>query len=325
MKQIALQTMSTTGVFSAFRWMNRRRVLVLTYHRFAETETEGRVSARQFARHLQFLKDNYRVLPLAEIVESLNSGKTLPDNAAAITIDDGYRDAYDIAFPILRQHQIPATLFAITDFLDRKCWLWTDKARFLAANATRTEIEFENREFNLNGATSRKAVAAKINRHLKRLPDEAKEKQLENLQKTFAVELPVLPPQEFAAIDWREAKEMDGDCVAIESHTVSHPILTNVADERLRFELTESRRRLREILGRTIDLFCYPNGGFDQRARQFVREAGYKAAVTTEIGFNDAGSDRFALNRTDAQPEITCFQQYASGFELAKNRIRNFV
>jgi peptidoglycan/xylan/chitin deacetylase (PgdA/CDA1 family) len=325
MKQIALQMMSSTGVFSAFRWMNRRRALVLMYHRFAETETQGRVSAEQFAAHLEYLKSNYRVLPLAEIVENLNSGKPLPDNAAAITIDDGYRDVYDIAFPLLKQHGIPATLFAITDFLDRKCWLWTDKARFLAANASKTEIEFETGKFSLNGAASRKSVAAKINEHLKRLPDEAKEKQLENLQKTFAVDLPVLPPEEFAAIHWNEAKEMDGDSVAIESHTVSHPILTRVADERLRFELTESRRRLSEILGRRVDLFCYPNGGFDARARQFVREAGYKAAVTTEIGFNDTRSDRFALNRTDAQPEMADFQQYASGFESAKNRIRNFV
>jgi peptidoglycan/xylan/chitin deacetylase (PgdA/CDA1 family) len=325
MKQIALQMLGATGVFSAFRWMNRRRALVLMYHRFAQKETQGRVSAGQFAAHLAHLKANYRVLPLAEIVENLNSGKTLPDNAVAITIDDGYRDVYDIAFPLLKQHRIQATLFAVTDFLDRKCWLWTDKARFLAANANKTEIEFETGEFSLNGAASRKSVAAKINEHLKRLPDEAKEKQLENLQKTFAVDLPILPPEEFAAIDWCEAKEMDGEGVAIESHTVSHPILTNIADERMRFELTESRRRLGEILGRRVDLFCYPNGGCDDRAKRFVREAGYQCAVTTEIGFNDDRSDRFALNRTDAQPEITDFQQYASGFELAKNRIRNFV
>ncbi|MDQ4120855.1 MAG: polysaccharide deacetylase family protein [Acidobacteriota bacterium] len=317
--------MQTAGGFAAFRRLNRRRVLILTYHRFAETEIEGRVSAAQFRAHLEFLKANYRVLPLAEIAENLRGRKSLPDNAAAITIDDGYRDVFDIAFPVLKQFQIPATVFVITDFLDRKCWLWTDKARVLAAQTKNSEIEFENRVFNLNGAASRKSVAAKINQHLKRLPDVEKEKRLEDLQKSFAVDLTELPSAEFSAINWSEAKEMDANGVSIESHTVSHPILTNIADERLRFELTESKRRLSEILGREADLFCYPNGGFDERAKKFVGEAGYKAAVTTEIGFNDFNSDLFALKRTDAQPAMIDFEQYASGFELAKTSLRKIV
>jgi hypothetical protein len=47
--------------------------------------------------------------------------------------------------------------------------------------------------------------------------------------------------------------------------------------------------------------------------------------VTTEIGFNDSDSDLFALKRTDAQPAMIDFEQYASGFELAKTSLRKFV
>lgn len=317
--------MQTTGGFAAFRLLNRRRILVLTYHRFAETEIEGKISAAQFRAHLQFLKANYRVLPLAEIVENLRAGKSLPVNTAAVTIDDGYRDAFEIAFPLLKQFQIPATLFVITDFLDRKCWLWTDKARVLAANTTLSEIEFENRKFDLNGAASRKIVAAKINERLKRLPDAEKERRLADLQKSFAVDLSEIPAPEFSAINWNEAKEMDENGVAVESHTVSHPILTNISDERLGFELTQSKRRLGEILGRETNLFCYPNGGYDERAKKFVAEAGFHAAVTTDLGFNDSDSDLFALKRTDAQPAMIDFEQYASGFELAKTNLRKIV
>jgi peptidoglycan/xylan/chitin deacetylase (PgdA/CDA1 family) len=80
---------------------------------------------------------------------------------------------------------------------------------------------------------------------------------------------------------------------------------------------------LLEILGREVDLFCYPNGGFDERIKRFVGEAGYKAAVTTNLGFNNASSDLLALNRTDAQPAMIDFEQYASGFELAKMKLRS--
>ena len=323
MKKSVLKLMQSAGGFGALRRLNRRSALVLTYHRFAETETEGRVSAAQFAEHLRYLKENYRVLPLWEIVEHLNGGKTLPDNAAAITIDDGYKDAYDIAFPILKQARIPATLFVITDFLDRKCWLWTDKARVLAAETTLDAAEFDGEPLKLNGAASRRAAASRINERLKRLPDEEKERRLEELQSIFEVGLPELPPAEYAATDWREAGEMDEGGLSIESHTVSHPILTNVTDERLRFELTESKRRLAERLGRETEIFCYPNGGYDDRAKRAVADAGYKAAVTTQLGFNRPGSDPYALKRTDAQPALIDLEQYASGFELAKASLRD--
>ena len=298
-------------------------MLSFTFHRFSSQDFEGRVSAAHLSAHLEFLKTNYRVLSLAEIVENLDAGKSLPANAAAITIDDGYSDAYEIAFPLFQKFQIPATLFVITDFLDKKTWLWTDKARFLAVNTKLAQVEFEKQVFNLNGAASRKKAAAKINEQLKRLPDEEKETQIEELQKTFAVNLPVLPAPEFSPISWAAAKEMDANGVSIESHTVTHPILTKISDERLQFELTASKQRLREVLERDVDLFCYPNGSFDNRAKEFVRDAGYRAAVTTEIGFNAPNADSFALKRTDAQPAIIDFMQYASGFELAKNRARS--
>jgi peptidoglycan/xylan/chitin deacetylase (PgdA/CDA1 family) len=322
LKRSVLKLMRATGGFSALRRLNRGQALILTYHRFADKEVEGRISEAQFTEHLRFLKNNHRVLPLAEIVAYLAAGKTLPANTAAITIDDGYRDFYDVAFPLLKRFGTPATFFVITDFLDRKGWLWTDKARYMAERTKANAIEFGGQVFELDGAASRKTVAAAINARLKRMPDEEKEKHLEDLQTAFAVELPEMPPENCSPIDWEQAREMDAAGIGIESHTVSHPILTNVTDERLRRELTDSKRRLREELGREADLFCYPNGGYDQRAKTAVAAAGYKAAVTTDLGFNPPGSDVFELKRADAHPSMIDFEQYASGFELAKTNLR---
>ncbi|HZH33312.1 MAG TPA: polysaccharide deacetylase family protein [Pyrinomonadaceae bacterium] len=325
MKKAALQFIQAVDGFAALRWLNRRRVLILTYHRFAETETQGKVSSAQFRQHLQYLKANYNVLPLGEIVQLLDNGKTLPRNAVALTIDDGYDDAYKIAFPLLKEYDLPATVFVITDFLDRKVWLWTDKARFLTSKTALEKIETDDFSFTFNGAESRNMAAAKLNENLKRLPDEDKEAKLESLQNIFEINLPALPPAEFAAMSWQQAREMDKNGVAIESHTVTHPILTNVRDERLEFELKTSRRRVSENLGRETDLFCYPNGGFDERAKQFVRKAGYRAAVTTEIGFNERETDLYALHRNDAQPDFMNFVQSASGFEIFKKQTRKLI
>src|SRR5580765_5910997 len=119
-KQALLGLARLTGAFALFRAMNRRRILVLTYHRFTDSPRPGRTSAADLASH-------YTVLPLSEIERRLRERQRLPPATAAITIDDGYADFHDVAWPILRRRKIPATVFVVTDFVDRRRWIWTDK------------------------------------------------------------------------------------------------------------------------------------------------------------------------------------------------------
>ena len=72
-----------------------------------------------------------------------------------------------------------------------------------------------------------------------------------------------------------------------------------------------------------MEFFCYPNGAFDERVKSAVSRAGYKSAVTTKVGFNDRKTDVFAVNRTDAPSDFVYFVQNTSGFEYAKNNLRN--
>jgi peptidoglycan/xylan/chitin deacetylase (PgdA/CDA1 family) len=111
--------------------------------------------------------------------------------------------------------------------------------------------------------------------------------------------------------------------VDVESHTVTHPIVTRVTGDQLAGELRQSRARLEEMLDRPIALFAYPNGTFDRTTRDAVERAGYRLAVTMEPGFNDASSDRLALRRIHTETDLSRFIQSTSGFEQIKNRIRH--
>src|SRR5262245_43814041 len=140
MKQAALNLMRVAGAFSMLRLINRGRALILTYHRFSEQEDGVNTSASAFAEQLDFLAAHYRVVPLAELVEQLNGPGAKSSRLAAITIDDGYRDAYEIAYPLLRRAGLPATVFVVTEFLEGRLWLWTDKLRYLALSAPEQEL-----------------------------------------------------------------------------------------------------------------------------------------------------------------------------------------
>lgn len=331
MKRTVLNLMQMTGAFAPFRRANRDKALILTYHRFSEGDSEAATSARAFSAQLRYLRSHYTILPLSAMCRALAEGSPLPPSPAAITIDDGYRDAYEIAFPLLRKYEAPATLFVVTDFIDRRTWLWTDKLRFLTFNAPegRREVALPGLtvSVDLGGRSSRLAAADRVNSALKALPDGAKEDALKRVAGQFRVELPAAPPEEFGPVTWDEAREMDAAGVEIGSHTVTHPILTRVEGDRLSFELRQSRARLGEVLGREVDLFCYPNGDCDPGVRAEVARAGYLSAVTTEPGLNETRSnggslDLFALKRVHTAPDLAHFVQSTSGFEQVKDRLR---
>ena len=321
MKQALLNLMLRTGVFTPFRLAHRSQALILCYHRFSQQAEIRKTPASLLAENVDYLQQHYTLVPLSEIATRLGGGKSLR-GLAAITIDDGYADAYNIAFPILQQYRAPATLFVMTDFLSRKAWLWTDKLRYIALETSARELlvtlNGRPHRAQLNGRYSRFVAADQVNEKLKVLPDEVKDQAIEQIAEQHGVTLPPLPPEEFSAITWEQARALDASGVEIESHTVTHPILTQVDTQRLGFEMSESRRQLAAQLGRDVRLFCYPDGAYDARVRAAAAQSGYTCAVTTRHGLNDAESDLLTLRRVHGEADHAHFVQATSGFEAFK-------
>jgi peptidoglycan/xylan/chitin deacetylase (PgdA/CDA1 family) len=326
MKTVVRNLLRRVGAFAPFRLANRNKALILMYHRFTNHEDEYATSMRAFECHLRYLKTHYRIVSLSQIADHLRQGKTLPPRLAAITIDDGYQDAYEIAFPLLRHYGVPATLFVVTDFIERKTWLWTDKLKFMTprTSARWLEVTFNNliSRIELNDDKSRRLAAAHINSLLKRQSNQCKEMTISQISESLGVALPVAPPDEFRPLSWQEVCELDRAGIEIGSHTVTHPILTRIDQERLQSELCASKVQLETVLGRSVDLFCFPNGDYDQQVINEVERAGYRTAVTTDYGMNDVSTEPLALRRIPAESNLSRFVQTSSGFEEAKLKFR---
>jgi peptidoglycan/xylan/chitin deacetylase (PgdA/CDA1 family) len=90
----------------------------LTYHDIEDYPTTPfAVTPSQFRQHMQYLKDNFDVLSLDEILLFIEGKLIVKNNSIAITFDDGYKSMYKYAYPILKQMKIPAAFFIITDCL----------------------------------------------------------------------------------------------------------------------------------------------------------------------------------------------------------------
>ena len=100
-------------------------------------------------------------------------------------------------------------------------------------------------------------------------------------------------------MNWQQIKELSASgLVTIGSHSMTHPNLSeSISDAKLKYEIFESKKILEETLQKRIDFFSYPFGGVNPKARDFTRQAGYKACVGTNFHKGYPNNDIYALKR----------------------------
>lgn len=272
---------------------------ILLYHRVNDSRDPlfDTVPVRGFDRQMALLRRHFHVLALDELVERRERGD-VPPNAVAITFDDGYRDNFENAFPILRRHGLPATVFLTSATVGSKELLWHDRLldAFRETRVASLHVDGETLPM-LTPAQRRTAVYACL-RTLRRLDPRRRDEEVAGL----AAALEVAEPDEhrWSKLTWEEVREMAGGGISFGAHTVNHPILTRIPHDEAVREILDSRDAIARGLGRPVNLFAYPNGGradFDEEVKRAVRDAGFRCAVTAIPGSNDAATDPFELRR----------------------------
>ncbi len=274
-----------------------RNLTILVYHRVSEYKQSCpfdhnliSASPEAFEEQVKYLKANYDCMDFGTLSEILKGDLKFRGNALIITFDDGYRDNYDNAYPILKAHGIPATIFIATQFIDKRSLFWWDRVAY-------TVKQFRGDSFNINGyrfelgLSSREDIINEILVILKNLDDCERQNMIEQLEQKLDVSIPQRMA-ETLLLTWRQICEMSEHGIEIGAHTVSHPVLHKVSQEQLIYELRESKRRIEEEIGKKVIAFSYPvnsHGGKDQ-VKKAVRDSGYSFATTLTHGTNKLGA-----------------------------------
>ncbi|WP_395742365.1 polysaccharide deacetylase family protein [Prosthecobacter sp.] len=332
-----------SGLASFARTRRSTEASILTFHGLSEGN--GDPAILDWALHLPvevfrdiccMLAKDYRVISMAELIDARTRGTTLPANSVVITFDDGYASNYELAYPILQEFDLHATLFVTTGFLDGDDMLWFQRVD-LALGRTRKELL----DWQINGRTLRLYLGTRELRQqsLLRLMPELKElthsellSEVDRLEEALGVCEPGIDelPKALRPLNWEMAFDMTlSGHVDIGGHTHTHPILSRCDSMTMRAEIATCRNRILAEIGELPVAFSYPNGGEDDYTREtllLVRETGFKAACTTVSGRVDEEVSMFQLPRYGSPESVWEAEATVSGaFETLKDWRKNCV
>jgi peptidoglycan/xylan/chitin deacetylase (PgdA/CDA1 family)/CelD/BcsL family acetyltransferase involved in cellulose biosynthesis len=288
----------------ALRWQKRASgsARIFYYHRVNDDNDPyfDAISTELFEVHMRYLAQHYKVVGLAELRRHLEAGDS-NEMVVAVTFDDGYRDNYDYAFPILARYNIPATIFLTTGALDSGDPLWFEQLAEAVKKSNREYIDLEidiPRRFWMRNDAERIKCNGKLFSLLRSLNDNDRRAWLTEILGSLGA--PVASERRGKMLTWDQVRLMSRQGVDFGGHTVTHPFLSKLAPRQAEWEVSECKRRIEEETQRAVQFFAYPNGreeDFAASNKELLRSAGYAAAVTTIWGMNYSSTDPMELRR----------------------------
>ena len=239
--------------------------LILMFHRFADPKKQidpnGVISARSFDQLLGYIrKRGPEIIALRDVPRAIIERRRF----VCLTMDDGYRSNVEIALPVLRRHNAPASIFVPSSILDRTIDAWWLQLEEIARLHANPRLAYEN-----------------MLMEIKKKPE-----TLGQLRESFIATQEELNDRYFLSASEIMALGRD-PLIEIGGHTITHPQLKRLSDDEVTREISQNKKDLEGLLQRPVESFAYPFGDTQAcGAREYALacKAGYKVAVTTREG-----------------------------------------
>lgn len=276
-----------TGI-SAIMAHRQGGMRILMYHGVGTED----FSRDTFTAGLRFLTGRFDVVPLATIVNNVRKGDPGTGREVALTFDDGLRNNFTVLYPILQRFEAPATFFVVPGLVERNEWIWTHEARERLSSLTAVDCYVFAGELQAPSSECMEIVE-----WMKTVPNKQRIEILERIRERTKKFVPSRAQHEkFDLMNWEELLNLNPKLITIGSHSMSHPILSNIAGDEIESEIVESRRLLEKRLQRPVEYFCYPNGNYDEKIVEAVRKT-YTAAIAVISKTVNSGEDPYRLPR----------------------------
>lgn len=310
-KNVIAYSLYYSGALSVIKRSRlKNRAIILTYHRILPysvrkdsfSHSAIMVDNQRFDKQIRFLKRHFRIVDTSHLVEKLNSNSAFDDFSCLITFDDGWRDNYDYALPVLTYHKVPALIFPALDYIETGRLFWQEAMGHgffqLLKNADPGADELLHKHGL--GDLKHQSDDVQIER-IRQYVRELKSLSYSEINGIFDEITAVIGAIDYGNVDryldWAHIREMYDLGIDFGSHACSHRILTRLDEEEVSEELTRSKALLENRLETDIKTIAYPNGDYDSQLGNLTKIAGYTTGFGTEFGSVTHKDDAFNLNR----------------------------
>ena len=240
---------------------------------------------------LKYKSAGYRFVSLDEVQRQVTKRKFGRRKFVCFTLDDGYADNYEKAYPVFQKHNCPFAIYVTTDFPDQKTQLWWYRLENLLLKSDRLKIN--NDVYDCSDMEKKNRAFIEIREKIFSTDSVVTLSALEQLFKENDCETDV------RALSWKQIVDLAaGSLCTIAAHTVSHASLLTLNDEMIRKELSIGKKKLEEKIKKPVKHFSYPYGHQDDRVTGLVMEQ-FDTAVLAWGSMIRKGDNLYMLQRTD--------------------------
>lgn len=279
---------------------------------------------RAFRSQIAYVKRQFRVVTLGEAVELLTAG-TITEPTLAITFDDGYQNNYDVAFPILREYECPATIFLSTRYINGGETPWFCRLNMGLERTRQPSLLWNGFTFDLSSPIKKSRASGALHKLIKsHHPSEVDGLVADICQRLGADDCRSAPPSSpYFMLSMESIRAMlNSGLVAFGAHTHNHFLLGKLSPDDQQAEIFESLRHVEKFTGQPCSTFSYPNGSYDQTTLKLLNSAGVTCAVATVQGANTSATPLLELRRYGVGAGLT-FAEFESLVHGIYHRIRS--
>jgi len=242
-----------------------------------------------------YLEQGRPIISLDEVSEIVNKRKKLKQPFVCFTFDDGYKDNYELAYPIFKKYNVPFAIYVTTDFIQGKGILWWYLLEKLLLNNDLLVLS-DGTTYNVETIDEKSACFYEIRSRLSKVMSNNAQTVFEELFKGYLFSMDSMT--KYLIMNEEQVEELASDSICtIASHGVSHSYLANLSSEQLLYELSNSKLKLEELTGNDIFHFAYPYGQYNDYCLKAVENCGYKTSVLAWGGAVRKFESVYKMNR----------------------------
>ncbi len=270
-----------------------------------ENNSGKHVDSVQFQFEMESIKNNCNILNMDEVIDHFDKKIQFPYNSVVVTFDDGFKNNYTVACPILDKLEIPAIFYITTGIIGKDKMFWVDELEACINMTHKASINItinKKAQCFLLGTNENKIKSLReLKEYCKNIPPYEKDIVINNvIYETNVIPTVGLSPN-YQKLNWDEVRIMSNNPLfTIGGHNVDHEILSYLSTEDKKYQINNSISTLKTELGMEIVHYSYPEGlnnHYDDETISFLKENGIRCCPSAVEGLNDLNDDVFHLKR----------------------------